>query len=164
VLITNTSNIHNGSGCDSPVGETEENTVTATMLIFWVVTPHTVVRNKGVRTNMQPPNSSLKMEAVCTPETLVKKSKTVPLHAMQALGYSSYSFSTSALYGGEWSASCPGRALTPEERTLGTHWTEGWVGPRAGLDTEVRGKILCPCRGSKLDRPVVQPVVRHYTD
>jgi hypothetical protein len=32
------------------------------------------------------------------------------------------------------------------------------VGPRAGLDTEVRGKILCPCRGSNPDRPVVQPV------
>jgi hypothetical protein len=36
------------------------------------------------------------------------------------------------------------------------------VGPRAGLDTEARGKILCPCRGSNPDRPVVQPV-RHYT-
>jgi hypothetical protein len=30
------------------------------------------------------------------------------------------------------------------------------VGPRAGLDTEVRGKILCPCRGSNLDRGNVQ--------
>jgi hypothetical protein len=38
------------------------------------------------------------------------------------------------------------------------------LGPRAGLDTEVRGEILCPCRGSKPDRPVVQSVVRHYTD
>jgi hypothetical protein len=38
------------------------------------------------------------------------------------------------------------------------------VGPRAGLDTEARGKLLCLCRGSNLDRPVVQPVVRHYTD
>jgi hypothetical protein len=37
------------------------------------------------------------------------------------------------------------------------------VGPRAGLDTEDTGKILCPCRGSNPDRPVVQPVVRHYT-
>jgi hypothetical protein len=34
------------------------------------------------------------------------------------------------------------------------------VGLRVGLDTEARGKILCPCRGSNLDRPVVQPVVR----
>jgi hypothetical protein len=38
------------------------------------------------------------------------------------------------------------------------------VGPRAGLDTEVRGKILCPRRGSNPDHPVVQPVVRDYTD
>jgi hypothetical protein len=37
------------------------------------------------------------------------------------------------------------------------------VGLRAGLDTEARGKILCPGRGSNPDRPVVQPVVRHYT-
>jgi hypothetical protein len=35
------------------------------------------------------------------------------------------------------------------------------VGPRAGLDTEARGKILCPSRGSNPDRAVVQPVVRH---
>jgi hypothetical protein len=64
---------------------------------------------------------------------------------------------------GEWSASRPGRALPPGERTPGTYCTGGWVGPRAGLDTEVRGKILCPRRGSNADRPVVQPVVRHYT-
>jgi hypothetical protein len=64
----------------------------------------------------------------------------------------------------EWSASRPSRAFTPGKRTPGTHCTGGWVGPRAGLDTEVRGKILCPRRGSKSDRPVVQPVVRHYTD
>jgi hypothetical protein len=33
------------------------------------------------------------------------------------------------------------------------------VGLRAGLDTEGRGKILCPCRGSNLYRPVFQSVV-----
>jgi len=38
------------------------------------------------------------------------------------------------------------------------------VDPRAGLDTEARGKILCPRRGSNPDRPVVQPVARLYTD
>jgi hypothetical protein len=32
----------------------------------------------------------------------------------------------------------------PGERTPSTHWTGGWVGPRAGLDTEAGGKILCP--------------------
>ena len=35
---------------------------------------------------------------------------------------------TAALEGGEWSAARPGR-----ERP-GTHFTGGWVGPRAGLD------------------------------
>jgi hypothetical protein len=63
--------------------------------------------------------------------------------------YSSYSFSTSALDGGEWLASRPGRALPQGKRPPGTHWTGGWVGPRAGLDAEARGKILCLCRGSK---------------
>jgi hypothetical protein len=37
------------------------------------------------------------------------------------------------------------------------------VGPRTGLETEDRGKILCPCRDSNVGRPVVQPVIRHYT-
>jgi hypothetical protein len=52
--------------------------------------------------------------------------------------YSPYSFSTWALDGCEWSASRPGRAFTPGERTPGTHCTGGWVGPRAVLDTEAR--------------------------
>jgi hypothetical protein len=94
------------------------------------------------------------------------KGKAVPLHAMEAMEerrYSSYSLTTSALDGGEWSATRPGRAFTPGERTPGTHCTGGWVGPRAGLDTEATGKILCPSRESNPDGPVVQPVVRHYT-
>jgi hypothetical protein len=57
----------------------------------------------------------------------------------------------------------PRPRFTPGERTPGTHCTGGWVGSRAGLDTEARGKILCPRRGSNPDRPVVQPVVRRYT-
>jgi hypothetical protein len=53
-----------------------------------------------------------------------------------------------------------GRNLPPE-KTLGTHCTGGWVDLRAGLDTEARGKSFA----SAGDRtPVVQPVVRHYTD
>jgi hypothetical protein len=50
------------------------------------------------------------------------------------------------------------------ERTPGTHCTGGWVDLRVGLDTEVRGKISCLCRGSNLDHPIVQPVARHYTE
>jgi hypothetical protein len=53
-------------------------------------------------------------------------------------------------------------ALYPGERTPGTHWTGGWMSLRAGLDTEVKGKISYLCRGSNLDRLVVQSVARHY--
>jgi hypothetical protein len=48
---------------------------------------------------------------------------------------------TSALVGGEWSASRPNR-FTPGERALGTHWIDGWVGPRAGLDDVEKRKFL----------------------
>jgi hypothetical protein len=60
---------------------------------------------------------------------------------------------TSALDGGEWSASLPSRALPP-----GTHWTGGWVGPRMqGLEEKSSASVG--------DRTlVVQSVVSHYTD
>jgi hypothetical protein len=34
------------------------------------------------------------------------------------------------------------------------------MGPRAGLDTEDRGKILCPCRGST--RPKTRNEIHKY--
>jgi hypothetical protein len=43
-----------------------------------------------------------------------------------------------------WRAVVSAVRFTPGERTPGTHCTGGWVGPRAGLDTEARGKILSP--------------------
>jgi hypothetical protein len=51
---------------------------------------------------------------------------------------------TSALDGGEWSASLPVR-FTPRERNPGTHWIGGWVDPRAGLNMVAKGKIPSPC-------------------
>jgi hypothetical protein len=45
-------------------------------------------------------------------------------------------FLTSALAGGEWSASRPGR-FTPR-----THWIGGWVDPTAGLDDVEKRKFL----------------------
>jgi hypothetical protein len=42
---------------------------------------------------------------------------------------------------------CSGKG--PGERTPGTHCTGGWAGPRAGLDTVARGKILSPLPGIK---------------
>jgi hypothetical protein len=38
----------------------------------------------------------------------------------------------------------------------GTHWAEGWVSPRAGLD-KVKGKISYPCRESNPGSPVRSP-------
>jgi hypothetical protein len=40
---------------------------------------------------------------------------------------------TSALNGGEWSASRSSRFI-PDEIDPRTHWIRGWVGPRGGLD------------------------------
>jgi hypothetical protein len=55
--------------------------------------------------------------------------------AMEERRFSFYSFFTSALDGGEWSASGAGIALLP-----GTHWIGSWVGLTAGLDTKAKGK------------------------
>jgi hypothetical protein len=60
-------------------------------------------------------------------------------------------FLTSALDGGEWSASLPCR-LTAGEGALDTHRIGGWMGPRAGLDA----------MGNR--SPAFQPVARIYTD
>jgi hypothetical protein len=71
-----------------------------------------------------------------------------------------YSFThslTSALDGDEWLASRPGR-FTPREKTPGTHWIGGWVGPRAVLDAVVKRKIPSPRRESNPRIPIVQPV------
>jgi hypothetical protein len=50
-------------------------------------------------------------------------------------------FLTSALVGGEWSASRPG-LFTLRERAPGTHWIGGWVGPRAALDDVEKRKFF----------------------
>jgi hypothetical protein len=64
---------------------------------------------------------------------------------------SSYSL-ISSLDRGEWSASRSCRALPPG-KDPGTHWIGCWVGPRAGLDTDARGKILFLCWRSIPGRP-----------
>jgi hypothetical protein len=93
---------------------------------------------------------------------LLKQFHNTSMEAQRERRYSSYSFSTSAL-DDERSASRPCHALTPGKWPPGTRWIEGRVGPRAGLYTEVRGKILCLWRGSNLDRLVTESVARHYT-
>jgi hypothetical protein len=77
---------------------------------------------------------------------------------MEALGderYSSYPFLTLELDGGE----CQRHALVAF--TLG-------IGPRYPLQSRsgrrLEEKSFRLYRGSNLDRPVVQPLARHYTD
>jgi len=55
--------------------------------------------------------------------------------------YSSYSFLTSTLNVGEWTASRHGRSIAPE-KDLRCRLYRRLGGPRAGLDTENRRKIL----------------------
>jgi hypothetical protein len=50
-------------------------------------------------------------------------------------------FLTSALVGGELSASRPVR-FTPREKFPGTHWIGDWVGPRTGLHDMEKRKFL----------------------
>jgi hypothetical protein len=50
-------------------------------------------------------------------------------------------FLTSALAGGEWSASRPGR-FTPGERAPDTHYIGGCMDSRAGLDVVEKRKFL----------------------
>jgi hypothetical protein len=77
---------------------------------------------------------------------------------------SSYSFSTSALDGVEWSASRPGSALTlgkgppvPIVQEAGRASEPVWT-------QRIEEKSFPLCRQSNLDRPVVQPVARQYID
>jgi hypothetical protein len=67
---------------------------------------------------------------------------------------------TSALAGGESSASRPGR-FTPRETAPGTHWIGSWMDPRAGLDVVEKGKIFT-LPGLEL-RPLDRAASR-YTD
>jgi hypothetical protein len=55
-------------------------------------------------------------------------------------------------------------ALYPRGKDPGTHCTGGWVGPRAGLDTDVRGKILSPLPEIEPRRPGRPALARHYND
>jgi hypothetical protein len=69
-----------------------------------------------------------------------------------------HAFLTSAIDGGEWSALRPVRFITTE-RATSTHWTGGWVGPRAGLDTVVKRKFPAPAGTRTLDHSAHSPAL-----
>jgi hypothetical protein len=92
--------------------------------------------------------------------------KVVPLRSIEAhlanSRYSSYcSFLTSALEGGEWSASRPGRALPPgKEPPVPIVQEAGWA-PEPVWTQRLEEK---PSASGRDRTPSVQSVVRHYTD
>jgi hypothetical protein len=67
-------------------------------------------------------------------------------------------FLNSALDGGEWSASHPGR-FTPRETAQATHLTGGCMGHTADLDT---GEEKLASTGNRSS--AIEPVARRYTD
>jgi hypothetical protein len=90
----------------------------------------------------------------------VLKLSTTPCRRVGKWRYSSTHSLTSALDGGEWSASRPDR-FNPRERAPGAHWIGG---PRAVLDAVVKRKIPSPRRESNPRTPIVQLVTQRYTD
>jgi hypothetical protein len=70
---------------------------------------------------------------------------------------------TSALDGGDWSASRPSRFI-PRERAHGIQRIGGWAGPTAVLDAVVKRKIPNLRRESNPRIPILQPVAQRYTD
>jgi hypothetical protein len=65
---------------------------------------------------------------------------------------------------GEWSASRPGRALAPGKGPPVPIVQEARWAPEPVWTQRLGEKSFRLCRGSNLDRPVVQSVARHYTD
>jgi hypothetical protein len=75
--------------------------------------------------------------------------------------YSSYSYLNSALDGSEWSASRPGRALSPGKvPPVPIGQEAGWA-PEPVWTQRLEEKSSAPV-GDRT--PIVQPVVRHKTD
>jgi hypothetical protein len=81
--------------------------------------------------------------------------------------YSFYSFSTSVLDwggGGEWSALRPDRPQAPGKQPPLPIVQEAGLFPELVWTQRLEEKSFRLCRRSNLDRPVIQPVARHYTD
>jgi hypothetical protein len=65
---------------------------------------------------------------------------------------------------GERSAWRPGRALAPGKGPPVAMVQEAEWAPEPVWTKRLKEKAFCLCRGSNLDRSVVQPVAKHYTD
>jgi hypothetical protein len=83
----------------------------------------------------------------------------MPMEVQGERRHSSYSFTTSALDGGEWSVSHPGRAL--QKVSIGQE--AGWASEPVWTQ-RLDENPLCLRLESNPDRPTVQLIPRHYTD
>jgi hypothetical protein len=82
------------------------------------------------------------------------------MEALVERRYSSYSFTTSALDEGEWSASRPGRDLPPAKRPRYPLYSRlGGPQSRSGHRLEEKSSVPAGDR-----TPIFQSVARHYTD
>jgi hypothetical protein len=108
-----------------------------------------------------PPPSYLKIEAKSSFRNVIVKLKLSHYTSRRRLGeriYSSYSLSTSALDGGERSASRPGRTLAlGKGPPVPIVQEAGWA-PKSVWTRRLEEKSFRLCQGSDVDRPVVQPV------
>jgi len=43
-----------------------------------------------------------------------------------------------------------GQLHVPAALSLGTHWLEGWVGSRGGLEAVAKRRVSCPCSESRI--------------
>jgi hypothetical protein len=89
--------------------------------------------SRGIQSLLYYVPSSLFTSCTAHYQLKLKLSHYTPWRRLGERRYSSYSFSTSALDGGEWSASCCGRALTsgkgrryPLDRRLGGPQSRSW--------------------------------------
>jgi hypothetical protein len=76
--------------------------------------------------------------------------------------YSSYSFLTWVLDAVSGQRHAPA-ALYPRGKDPQYPLHRMLGGPHSRSGSRVRRKLLCLCRGSNLDRPLVQSIARHYT-
>jgi hypothetical protein len=93
----------------------------------------------------------------------LKQSHNTPMEARGERRYSSYSFKNSALdrVCGQRHAQAK---LYPQGKDPRYPLYRRLDGPQSRSGHRLEGKMICLCRGSKLDRSVVQSVTRHYTD
>jgi hypothetical protein len=90
----------------------------------------------------------------------------VPLHATKALGGREQLLLILDLgtRWDEWSASYPCCTLAPGKGPPVTIVQEAGWAPEPVWTQRLEEKSFCLCPGPSINRPVIQPVTRHYTD